>query len=146
MTQDPKMVWAAMYAASMGTSADHEGRMRQHLATCDTQYRGCDPRCPSRIADEAEERARPRFDFLPPLYAKPFFDPAMIENLRQKADRMLRALMRHRERYLSAWIAQTGILPTDAVLVEREVWDRENAAMAKVVEVVTKAEAARRFG
>lgn len=82
----------------------------------------------------------------PPLYAKPFFDPAALERLRQKADRMLRALMRHRERYLKAWIAQTGILPTDAVLVEREVWDRETVTIVKVVEVVTKAEAVRRYG
>lgn len=82
----------------------------------------------------------------PPLYAKPFFDPAALERLRQKADRMLRFLMRHRERYLKAWIAQTGILPTDAALVEREVWDRETVTMVKVIEIITKAEAARRYG
>lgn len=29
---------------------------REHLKTCSTSYRGCDPRCPSRLADEAEER------------------------------------------------------------------------------------------
>lgn len=31
--------------------------MRTHLAACGTQYRGCAPLCPSRIADEAEDAA-----------------------------------------------------------------------------------------
>lgn len=78
--------------------------------------------------------------------AETFFPAEMIEALRQKSARMLRALMRHRERYLKAWIAQTGILPADAVLVEREVWDRETVTMVKVIEIITKAEAARRYG
>lgn len=80
------------------------------------------------------------------MRAETFFPSEMIEALRQKSARMLRALMRHRERYLAAWIAQTGILPTDAVLVEREAWDPQAATMIKVIEVVTKAEAARRYG
>lgn len=38
--------------------------------------------------------------------------------LEAHADRVLRALMRHRERYLRAWVARTGIDPRDAELVE----------------------------
>ena len=34
------------------------------------------------------------------------------------ADRVLRSLMRHRERYLRAWIAATGLHPLEAELVE----------------------------
>lgn len=41
------------------------------------------------------------------------------DTLRAECDRMVRRLMRHRERYLRAWVAATGIHPTEAMLEER---------------------------
>jgi hypothetical protein len=41
------------------------------------------------------------------------------ERIAKLAERRLRLLARHRERYLTAWIAATGLHPTECVLVER---------------------------
>ena len=43
--------------------------------------------------------------------------------IQQKAERIMRSLNRHRERYLRAWVAATGIDPRDAILVERHYPD-----------------------
>jgi len=37
--------------------------------------------------------------------------------LYKRTERILRALLRHRERYVRAWIAATGFHPTECVLV-----------------------------
>ena len=66
--------------------------------------------------------------------------------LAAKAERVTRALFRHRDRYVKAWSAQTGIKPTDAVLVERQAWDASASCMVAIVEIMTKEEATRRFG
>ena len=63
-----------------------------------------------------------------------------------KAARVVRSLHRHRDRYVKAWSAQTGISPTDAILVERQAWDASTSCMVTIVEIMTKEEAARRFG
>ena len=75
----------------------------------------------------------------------PRADPAWVESMRAKAGRITRALFRHRDRYLKAWVAQTGILPTDAVIVERQQLDPAGATMVQIFEVMSKEEAARRF-
>lgn len=42
------------------------------------------------------------------------------EYVSKMAFRRMRAIDRHRERYVSAWYAQTGIDPRDAMLVEQD--------------------------
>jgi hypothetical protein len=42
----------------------------------------------------------------------------MLDALRAECDRVVRRLMRHRDRYLRAWIAATGLHPTEAMLEE----------------------------
>lgn len=69
-----------------------------------------------------------------------------VAALRAKAERMTRSLMRHRDRYLKAWLACTGLNPTDAVMVERQSFDRDTGSVVLTVEIVSKADALRRFG
>lgn len=45
------------------------------------------------------------------------------EKLRKKAEKVYALLMQHRERYIRAWCAATGVYPTDAKLVERDNGD-----------------------
>lgn len=65
--------------------------------------------------------------------------------LHAKAERMTRSLMRHRDRYLKAWLACTGLSPTDAVMVERQSFDRDTGSVVLTIEIVSKSEATRRF-
>ena len=44
--------------------------------------------------------------------------PALVDHLRQAANRLHARVMRHRERYLRAWIAATGLHPEECELVE----------------------------
>ncbi len=57
---------------------------------------------------------------------------------------LMRRVMRHRERYLRAWVAATGHEPTDAVLIQRKGFDGLGAWES--CEVVSRAEFDRRFG
>ncbi len=57
------------------------------------------------------------------------------------ADRLIRSLMRHRDRYLRAWIAETGALPSECMLEERLVVDAD-VATARTVVVRRQADAA----
>jgi len=62
-------------------------------------------------------------------------------NLGDVADRLLRSLMRHRERYLRAWIAETGAPPSECVLEERLVVEAD-VAIARTVVVRRQADVA----
>jgi len=51
------------------------------------------------------------------------------------ANRLLKNLMFHRERYLKAWVAETGIMPSEAILCQRyrmdgviETWVKRRSA------------------
>ncbi len=35
----------------------------------------------------------------------------------------LNVIMRNRERYVTAWVAETGVLPSEAVLIEQHMAD-----------------------
>jgi hypothetical protein len=47
--------------------------------------------------------------------------PKSPDELRAAAERTYRRVMRHRGRYLRAWIAATGLLPTECEIVEQPV-------------------------
>jgi hypothetical protein len=49
---------------------------------------------------------------------EPMQDPPFGAALRQAAASMFRRVIRHRERYIRAWIAATGIRPEECELVE----------------------------
>ena len=82
-------------------------------------------------------------------YKTPSAFSALADNaiaaLHAKAERMTRSLMRHRDRYLKAWLACTGLSPTDAVMVERQSFDRDTGSVVLTIEIVSKSEATRRF-
>lgn len=48
---------------------------------------------------------------------------SVLEEINRAFEVQLRSLMRHRERYVKAWIAATGLHPTECVLVERRMGD-----------------------
>ena len=47
---------------------------------------------------------------------------AFQKALSDLADKRARFLLRHRERFLKAWMAATGVDPREAVLVEETAW------------------------
>ena len=48
-------------------------------------------------------------------------EPSFAEKLRAASDNLFRRLMRHRDRYVKAWIAATGLRPEESVLVEKRM-------------------------
>jgi hypothetical protein len=43
---------------------------------------------------------------------------AFVEAITELGDRVARRVMRHRERYIKAWIAATGLHPTECEVIE----------------------------
>jgi hypothetical protein len=61
------------------------------------------------------------------------------------AQRMLKSLMRHRERYLRAWIASTGLRPEECMLIEEVLPVSADGIIRTHVYVVPKREGALKY-
>ncbi len=53
------------------------------------------------------------------------YPDSFYDEISKSADRLFRDVIAHREKYLKAWVAETGIMPSEAVLIERKVVDPE---------------------
>jgi hypothetical protein len=57
------------------------------------------------------------------------------DEIRALADRMTRRVMRHRERYIRAWVASTGLRPEESELIEETYPMDANGVFRIVVRV-----------
>lgn len=58
---------------------------------------------------------------------------AVLDEINRVATRMVRSLMRHRDRYLKAWIAATGHDPRECEMVEERMPMNADGALRVVV-------------